>query len=478
MEASTLEQGKHLQLIQAGFRLDVTVAPDQSSCLAHYSPAGGPILSDSVLHGFLKQAGITTGVRENAVSELLLAAAQGKEVSDLLLAEGTPMKPGTDGRISLYGEKTEAASVDDPEADGQAIDFRQVQDFFNVEPGDALAVILPPGEGTPGVSIFGAEIPATPGRAVVAKFGKNVAVENDGVHIVATGAGRVFCNGSEISVDDVYQVKGDVDFNVGNIDFNGYVEVSGDILDGFKVRASKGIKILGNVGACSLSSDGDIAFSGMNGQGVGKIQCGGSLSANYIYESDVEVAGELLVEMEIRLCEIKCLGSVIVKKGGIVGGECVALAGVEVGSLGSITSINTGVAVGVNYQDLAEMAKRFKELEEIAERQKKVEGTKAEREASLRERAAITALIREIRARKYERANAKINVRKVLFGGVRVSLDMLVEMFREERSGPFTMIENKVEGGMRFLDITDLSVKANDLEEVFQRRRGNPEAES
>jgi uncharacterized protein len=468
MENTAGRQGKRCELKHPGFRLAVVFAPDASSCAASYEPLeGGPPLSDKELQEFLKQTGITTGLREEAVQEILLRAKCGKAIHGLLLAQGAPMIPGEDGRIAPKHSMPDEGEGSD-ETDGQ-IDFRDIVEFCNVQEGEVVATIVAAGEGTAGLSVYGTVIPARAGKPAAVKLGKNVTLSEEGKDIIAAAAGGVYCQGGDVSIENVFQVSGDVDFKVGNIDFNGFVEVTGDVLDGFKVRASKGIKVLGNVGACAISSDGDISFCGMNGQGSGSVCCGGNLKANYIHEAKIEVANDILVESEIRHCCIKCLGSVRVQKGGIVGGECVALAGVEAASIGSVASLRTRVVVGVNYRDLEELTQRFEELKVLTERQKLTQGSKAESDASLQQRAAITALIRGIRARSYPRENAKLNVRKVLYAGVTVSLGALAEEFRDEQSGPFSMIENKVEGGVRFLNMTGLSILASSLEEVFIR---------
>jgi uncharacterized protein len=102
----------------------------------------------------------------------------------------------------------------------------------------------------------------------VLKLGQNVRSGGDNNEILfAEIHGRVKQEGDTIQVVEEYVVDGDVDFSIGNIRFNGFVEVRGDVLDGFQVSASKGLKITGNVGACRLISHGNIEFCGMDGPG-------------------------------------------------------------------------------------------------------------------------------------------------------------------------------------------------------------------
>jgi len=50
---------------------------------------------------------------------------------------------------------------------------------------------------------------------------------------------------------------------------------------------------------------------------------------------------------------------------------------------------------------------------------------------------------------------------------VNITLGNISEDNREERKGPLSIIENTVEGGLRFLNMTDLQVKSEDIERAF-----------
>ncbi len=95
----------------------------------------------------------------------------------------------------------------------------------------------------------------------------------------------------------------------------------------FPSRPPKGVRIQGNIGVCRVESQGDIIFCGMSGQEKGSIFCGSSIAANFIHDSMIECHGDILVETEIRNCDIKTLGFVQVNKGVLVGGSCIAMGG-------------------------------------------------------------------------------------------------------------------------------------------------------
>ncbi len=471
-EKSEEKKNKEIEFKRPGYRLVLSITPDADLCLASYEPVpGGAPLTKDELVSYLGQLKIVDGIVAEAITALSFVAMQGKPLYGVTLAKGSPMIPGEPGRIALAAELApeiveekpiEPARVGDP----QIVDFHQVQDFVNVVLDELIGKVLPPGRGTPGRSILGSPILAREGKTFSVKLGKNVRYGDDGVCLYAETAGRVCIRGEEVSVEDIYQISGDVNFKTGNIDFNGYVEVRGDILDGFKVKA-KGLKVQGNIGVCQIETAGDLSFCGMNGQGKGTIVCGGTLTANFIYETTIESEGDLLVDAEIRSCHIHTLGAIKVNKGGIAGGECVALAGVEAAALGSVTSLHTNIIAGANYRDLKELNQRFSDLKELIARFNAAQKANLDQKQFQQDRIAISSHIQEIRARTYERTNPKVNVRKMIYGAVSITLGGASEEFREERSGPFSIIENTIDGGFRFLGMTDLAFAAVEIEKTF-----------
>ena len=466
------EKENRLEIKRYGYGLEFLISADGVDCLCSYQPSGtgGAPLTDNELQEFFTQFKISEGIIPEAVAALLNSAACGTAMAGLLLAHGEPMIPGEDGYIAL-AVSDELAKEPVDEEDSGTVDLRHVQSFLNVEAGDLVATIHSPGSGLPGLTVFGKIIPQQPGNPVKLLLGQNVRLTDDGVTVYAEATGRVYSRGNEISVEDLYVVAGDVDFKVGNITFKGFVEVKGDVLDGFTVKATKGIKVNGIIGVCVVESDGDVCIVGMNGQGKGKIRCGGSLSANFINETAIECSGDITAEVEIRNCHIQCLGAVLVHKGGLAGGECIALAGIETGSLGNVSSLRTRVIAGVHYHDLEELNLLFNELKQLIAQFSAAPKGEVDPQEFAKNRTLITEKIQEVRTRTHERCNPKINVRKMLFDGVSITLGMLNENIREERKGPLSMIENTIDGGFRFLGMTALSFKAAAIEKTFIQQK-------
>lgn len=467
------QKAQRLEIKRIGFSALFGVSADGMECHCSYEPTslGGTPLTADELQAFLTQCKICEGIIPEAVAELLHSAETGKPVAGLLLAQGTLMVPGQDGQLILAVSDALGSHPEDDGKENGIVNLRNVQSFLNVEAGQLIATIQPPGPGEAGKNVFGKEIPPQQGAAFPLVMGQNVSWGDDGRSIFATADGRVYVRGAEISVDDVYLIEGDVDFKVGNVQFNGFVEIKGDIRDGFTVKATKGIKVHGIIEVCTIESDGDIAFSGMNGQGTGTISCGGSITANYIYDTSVECAGDVLVDVEIRNAQIKTLGAIRVNKKGIVGGEYFALAGIESAILGNVTSLPTQIAAGVHYQDLEELNRLFNELKQLITQFNASSKEAVDLKEFTRQRTAITARTQEVRLRTYDQCNPKINVRTMLYDGVYITLGNLCKIIKEERKGPLSIIENTIEGDFRFLGMTALSLKAQEIEQTIVKQQ-------
>ncbi len=454
-----------------GYTLVFELSSDAVECYCSYEPStiGGTPLTSSELQAHLKQHSITAPLIPEAESKLLLSAMSAAAVSRLLLTQGSRMIPGEDGQL-VMGVAEDIPKAESDEGIASVIDFRNVQSFMNVEKGGLVATIKAPGTGTPGLTVTGKVIPPEPGAPVLLELGQNVRLSEDGQNVFALATGRVCVRENVLSVEDIYVIDGNVDFKVGNISFKGYVEVTGDVLDGFFVKATKGIKIQGNIGVCAIESEGDVSFCGMNGQGTGTIKCGGSITANFICDSLIECAGNVAAEVEIRSSTIKCLGVISVNKGGLTGGEYFALGGVECATLGSITSLRTRVVAGVHYGDLEELNGLFNELKALVAEFNAAPKGSVDMKAFAQRRVTITERTQAVRSRAYERCNPKVNVKKRLCEGVNITLGSVSDIIREERNGSVSVIENTIEGGFRFLGMTPLSFTAQMIEQTFRQQ--------
>ena len=85
--------------------------------------------------------------------------------------------------------------------------------------------------------------------------------------------------------------------------------------------------------------------------------------------------------------------------------------------------------------------------------------------------ASLTDSIMDIRGKVVESANAKISAKAVLYENVQLSLGSVTELIKDQKDGPLSVIENSIEGGLRFLSMTSLDVKASDIEQAYIREQ-------
>ena len=84
-------------------------------------------------------------------------------------------------------------------------------------------------------------------------------------------------------------------------------------------------------------------------------------------------------------------------------------------------------------------------------------------------RSVLTDRIMAVRSKEDERKNAKINARTSLYDKVLLTVGFSSEKTYEQLRGPLSVIENTIDGGLRYLNLTGLEVKACDLERGYFR---------
>ncbi|MEK7813595.1 MAG: FapA family protein, partial [Candidatus Desantisbacteria bacterium] len=206
---------------------------------------------------------------------------------------------------------------------------------IEVFPGQLLAVKRPPIIGRPGVSVTGKPIAPLHGKDIVINSGKNVFIANNGTSVFALEKGRVLWKGNSVLVDDVMEVSGDVDNDMGNISFKGTVNVDGEVKDGFTIHANGDININGNVGACTLESAGDITISGMvDGKGTARLCAEGDISVHFVREAYIQAKRDVIIEKGIENSTVFAK-NVHANNGFIHGGAITASSGIIAQQIGS-----------------------------------------------------------------------------------------------------------------------------------------------
>ena len=282
-------------------------------------PVGnGQDLNRAMLDRAFKERGVTFGLKWRLMENL--PKEQERYFRLYHAARGTPAVNGADGQVTeLFQRHLEKSFAVD---EHNRVDYTTLNNVQNVEEGGVICRIALPEKGVPGKSVQGQEIPAKDGKAASIPKGRNTEVTEDGTALIATIAGHVDFTGRAFQVKPLMEIKGNVDFSVGNINYLGDVIIHGDICSGFTVRAVGSITVDGVVEACTVEAGGDLILArGVQGDSKAVIRAQRSLYAKFLENCCVYVKETLQTDCIIN-CDVYCDGKVDVHTGHmkIIGG--------------------------------------------------------------------------------------------------------------------------------------------------------------
>ena len=324
-------------------------------------------------HTALTNAGVTEGIKEEVLKSIFNDSLFAQEV---LVAESIPPKNGADGRIEFFFRHKQ---VFEPREDSDGrIDFKDISFLNSVSKDDQLCRRHPPTPGEPGFTVTGKPIQQNAGKDRELPVGKNTRESGDDPNLlIAETGGSVTLNKRtrKVEVQQNLEIKGDVDYSTGNIDFNGSLLVKGDIKAGFEVKVTGDLEIGGCVEDAEVEAEGSIMVKkGFLGRGKGIIRGGSDVTVKYIQGQEVICEGDLNIGGELMNGKVRVGGNVNVtsRKGAIIGGVIMAQCSVETTQVGNENYTHTEIFVGSEFKLTDRLKQVAKELEQIAENQDKL----------------------------------------------------------------------------------------------------------
>lgn len=298
--------------------------------------------------GFMKDMQfqkITWGVQEKLLRDHF--STDCKFCTDILLAKGCAPVAGVDAKIEYLFE-TDLRRKPTQKEDG-SVDYFHMTIINQCRAGDMLARILPEQPGKEGFDIYGHAIPPRLAKPAVLKFGRNITLSDDKKEIYAAVDGHVSLVDDKVFLSDVYEVE-DVGVATGNIEFEGSVQVNGDVSENFEVKAGGHVIVNGIVEGARIVAGGNIIIAkGMNGMQKGFLKAGGNVVVKFLENARVVAGG--YVEAEAILHSRVSSGSEVTvdgKKAVIVGGYVQAASRIISKFIGAQMGATTILEVGVN----------------------------------------------------------------------------------------------------------------------------------
>ncbi|MBZ4663116.1 MAG: hypothetical protein JG776_813 [Caloramator sp.] len=206
-----------------------------------------------LINEYLKENKIVYGVKWENVKSIIDSGygviAQGK----------SPVEPIDDKIEYFFGTNIENDYLENE----KKVDFyNSIKEVEFVESGKVLAIVHSGQDGVVGFDVFGR--PINPRKREVKKLKKGPGCEvlDNFKRAIAQVSGMPRIKNDSICVFPTYKIKGDVDKQIGNIEYNGSIYIDGNVLEGIKIVGGKEIIIKGNVVQAEIYSNSDINISG------------------------------------------------------------------------------------------------------------------------------------------------------------------------------------------------------------------------
>lgn len=345
------------EVVDGAFELEIS--EDKLHVYLTMHPArGGRGVQFGDVRAALAEHGIVYGVDEQA----LVGAVEGGSAAGVLIASGIPPKEGAPTRFETLLSRQAGAELDE----NAIVDYRSMGNLVLVKAGMPLMRRIPGTAGADGIDVFGNPAPAPAPEDL--PYDDNLAGvvrdPNDPDVLIAAIDGAPSVLPCGISVNPVVEVDA-VNLNSGNINFEGTLQVRGDVTTGMTVKVSGDVLVSGTVEAAHIDAGGNVVVKGgilgaAEGVAVSdpaarlaQVTARGSVKARFIGNASVNAGKDVQVESEIRHSDVNAGDTVTVgakgsTQGNITGGQVRALRGVRAATLGTMAGVKTIIQVGVN----------------------------------------------------------------------------------------------------------------------------------
>jgi CheY-like chemotaxis protein len=274
----------------------------------------------------------------------------------------------------------------------------------------------------------------------------------------AAKSGKVIIKDNVMSIQDTITLKNGARHK--HVHFVGFVEIEGDVADGVTINAVKGLDIKGNAGACHIKSGGDIEITRIDGKGKGHIRCGGNLMTGFLYDTEVDCRGNVVILKEAVDGKVRAGGHI--RAGILTGGEYNARDYIEVNRAGSPKDVSTLLKTGMDCHrgdklafleaKAADLKKQLDHIrimlgpaadntgdEALEKMSKRARELALEKRALDSELADITYAIGKLGSAPEINPHSKIVVNELICKGVRLQVGDASELVGDSIRGPVTI---------------------------------------
>ena len=352
-------------------RIQLRLSHDKMKAYIKIVAPGKPVpLTEEDITSCLESKGVIKGILEKKIEQILVQRIFDQEV---LIAEGKASEPGKDGYIKPLQMLRKENPEDCVDARGK-VDFKRMRLGNIVESGELIAEIVPPTSGQDGFDVTGNVLLATPGADTDVSLTPDIGISPTCEREVIALKNGVLKK--DYTIDEINFIKGDVDYNTGNISYSQSLVITGDVKSGFAVYSGENIEIRGCVEDGTVVADGDVLIKqGFLGTGKGLVK-GKNVTIGHVKQQKVLASGDIYVGGEVIHGDLQAGGFIkmLSVRGIVMGGILTAGKGIEVVNAGNARNIKTEIRVGYS-EEVADIDKeivRFDDNIEKAEAAKRI----------------------------------------------------------------------------------------------------------
>lgn len=374
-----------------------------SASIMVFKPDDSDITREELIK-FLNDNGIVYGINEESVNKILAGKCFYEDVN---IANGTPPVHGKDGYFEYtFNPNPETKPIIMPDG---TVDYNTLGKYELVYKDQLLAVYHPLTPGKNGSNIKGEILKADDAIDLPPLKLNNVDYYKDTMEYYSCSEGKVTVKDGTLKVTPVFVVDGNLEAATGNVDFRGDIVVKGNVYSNVTIKATENITINGHVEIANLIAGRDIILkNGMQGSGIGKIKCGGNLTAKFLEQTDIVVDGNINTSAILN-CNVTAGISINVsgKMGAILGGKVCAAEQITASTLGNRVGVATKIVVGLE--------KDFKLA--MSEIDGKIEDCKSELEDAASEYERITERLKSSSSQTLTNDKMKYMRKKIMLQG-------------------------------------------------------------
>lgn len=324
-----------------------SMSPDLMVMEAVFYPPfeGAGMLTEEEIIKDITHLGVKNGIKKEVIQQFLSERQYGRTY---VVAQGRPAVEGHDGFVE-YKFNTELKPKPKMNEDG-TVDFHTLENVNHIQAGDVVAVLHREDRGEQGEDLLGRPVQPKKVRHVVFRHGRDLSISEDGTKLISNVSGHVTLEDDKVFVSNVMEVV-DVDNSTGDIDYQGNITITGNVLAGFSVKATGDISVSGIVEGATIIAGGNITFNrGVQGMNRAVIRAGGNIVSKFLESVELVEAGGNIETDSILHSKVIAKGSIKAsgRKGLIIGGEVRSMMLVEAKNIGNELGTATVIGVGVD----------------------------------------------------------------------------------------------------------------------------------